>query len=77
MKIKNFLGYEIDVKAYEAGKSNNDELIHFLNAVSLMADYAAKFKECQGHNFVADEYKECSNTLYEICKKAGAYDDIT
>ena len=75
MKIKLFSPhvYEVDIKAYENGKVNNDELIGFLNEVSLMASYAAEFKKCQGHDYVAEEYKEVANTLYEICKKAGAY----
>jgi hypothetical protein len=78
MKIKlfNLPEYDIDIKAYENGKVNNDKLFGFLNEISLMARYSAEFQKCQGHYYISEEYKEVSNTLYEICKKAGFYNDI-
>lgn len=78
MKIKtNLLDLEIEIKAkglHNPERYNKDDLMSFLNELSLMADTAAAhYTQKEGRDALAKQAKCFADLLYKICEENNTY----
>ena len=64
---------DVKVKAWFDKRTNKRYTEGFLNELSLVYDYAARYCAEQGLPSLAEDYKEKGDKLYDELLKAGAY----
>lgn len=68
--------FEIDIKVKGkwSKKANKQDLIYFLNTMSLFAFEASEYNRMIGNNSITNESNKYHQEMYDILDKMGAFD---
>lgn len=76
-KMKIYIGaYQLDIKSIRSDKNkdeNKEDLMYFLNELSLVYGYAADHNFSRGYQAHAKDYREKANTLYDYLNDLEVY----
>lgn len=78
MKIKFSDGVQevtVTARGLWGDRTNKKDTIAFLNELSLVYGYAAKYEDMSGHAAMARGFREKANDIFQMLKEIGAYDE--
>lgn len=66
---------EIKAKRIYENRNTVESASYLLNELSMVYQYAAKYMESNGYNFLAEDYNKKGASLYDMLTNLGFYEE--